>query len=690
MTGLGTLREDIGRSFGIGVLLGKESMMEKKRISLAGGEENILGEGARIFLKQYGYEWTEKENKPDWLVTEKFVKEKKLKVKKKGRECVIFCQKKAHFYRGLSLFLQNISKEEFEIEEKVNFCSNGMMMDCSRNGVPTVDTIKQYVVRMASLGMNRLYLYMEDTLEIQGYPFWGYLRGRYSKEEMQECDGFASLFGITLVPCIQTLAHLRTALHLPAFADYKDIDDILLLEEEKTKALLSGLIKTVSECFSGGIVHLGMDEAAHLGRGKYMDLHGPEKGAKLMKKHLEWLMEECQKRGLEAMIWSDMYLRLNFGAEDYYGIDKDALPEGEENLSKEVGLCYWDYYNEGKEFYKNYIRLHQRLGNPLLFAGGAWTWNGVAPCVSRAMKISYDALDACMETGTEDVFVTAWMDNGAETPLQTVLPLLLLYGEYGFGERPDRERLEERFAFCFGKGLEQYRLLDAFDNPGYQEWRKEDMGGYSRNHLYHDMDDNGYHNRYSVNPSKTFLYQDNLMGMFGKMYDGKEMEEQYMQLEKELGVMLSGQKGLGEEEKELFGYYLILARLLSIKANAGERIREAYQSGNREGLKALAENDLEMIAALAQELNRRREAIWMKEYKPFGYEVLDIRLAGVRQRALSAAHRIQSFLSGSIPRIQELEEEILPYKTEEMLEGDLQHGFYLWERIVTAGNIDGV
>ena len=58
---------------------------------------------------------------------------------------------------------------------------------------------------------------------------------------------------------------------------------------------------------------------------------------------------------------------------------------------------------------------------------------------NNPMKISYDALDACMETGTEDVFVTAWMDNGAETPLQTVLPLLLLYGEYGFGERPDRE-----------------------------------------------------------------------------------------------------------------------------------------------------------------------------------------------------------------------------------------------------------
>ena len=440
-------------------------------------------------------------------------------MKKSGKKCDIFYWEKAHFYRGLTLLFQNGGKEELEIEEKVNFHSNGMMMDCSRNGVPTVDTIKQYVVWMASIGMNRLYLYMEDTLEIQGYPFWGYLRGRYGREEMQECDGFAALFGITLVPCIQTLAHLRTALHLPAFADYKDIDDILLLEEEKTKDLLSGLLTTVAECFSGGIVHLGMDEAAHLGRGKYMDLHGLEKGAKLMKRHLEWLMEECRKRGLKAMIWSDMYLRLNFGTENYYGIGKDALPEGEENLSKEAGLCYWDYYNEGTEFYKNYLLLHKRLGNPLIFAGGAWTWNGVAPCVSRALKISYDALDACVETGTEDVFVTAWMDNGAETPLLTVLPTLLLYGEYGFGERPDRKKLEERFAFCFGKRLEQYCLLDAFDNPDYQEWRGERMGAFAG----HDMDRKGYDNRYSVNPSKTFLYQDNLMGLFEKMYDGEKM-----------------------------------------------------------------------------------------------------------------------------------------------------------------------
>ena len=35
-----------------------------------------------------------------------------------------------------ALFLQNISQHEWEAEEKVNFHSNGIMLDCSRNGVP--------------------------------------------------------------------------------------------------------------------------------------------------------------------------------------------------------------------------------------------------------------------------------------------------------------------------------------------------------------------------------------------------------------------------------------------------------------------------------------------------------------------------------------------------------------------------
>ena len=85
-------------------------------------------------------------------------------------------------------------------------------------------------------------------------------------------------------------------------------------KRKKRKALLSGLIKTVSECFSGGIVHLGMDEAAHLGRGKYMDLHGPEKGAKLMKSIWSGSWKNAKKRA-----GGDDLVRHVFAAEFWCG-----------------------------------------------------------------------------------------------------------------------------------------------------------------------------------------------------------------------------------------------------------------------------------------------------------------------------------------------------------------------------------
>ena len=107
-------------------------------------------------------------------------------------------------------------------------------------------------------------------------------------------------------------------------------------------------------------------------------------------------------------------------------------------------------------------------------------------------------------------------------------------------------------------------------------------------------------------------------------------------------------------------------------------------------MQSIAENELKKIEDMAEILRNLRQNIWMNEYKPFGYEVLDIRFAGVSVRAKSAANRLTKFVSGEIDCIPEIEEEILPYKTKEMLEKELMHGYYMWEKIISAGNIDGV
>lgn len=624
-----------------------------------------LKSGLEKLLSVHNFALTEEKQNADICIQTEDCEEEALRVEKNGKSCRISFHEKAHFFRGVSLILQNIAKESWNREENVYFHSNGVMLDCSRNCVPTVSTIKKYIVRLAEFGMNRLYLYVEDTLEIEGYPYWGYLRGRFTKEEMKECDDFGKQFGIMLIPCIQTLAHLRSALKQPAFGKYRDIDDILLLEIPETEALLKALLDTVKECFSGGIVHLGMDEAEHLGRGRFLDKNGWQNPASVMKRHLEWLIKECGKRELSPIIWSDMYLKFNFGSERYYGITEDAEPLNQENLSKDIALCYWDYYNEGVSFYEKYISLHQKMGNPVVFAGGAWTWNGIAPGLSKAFRTTQDALRACQNKGIKNVFCTAWMDNSAETPLETMLPILALFGEFGFGRLPDKDWVKERFAFVLKRKWEQYCLLDAFDNRKY---KKEEL---------EQIFDLPEYNKDCENPSKIIFYEDNFMGIASESLHEEEMGKQYEMLKEKLSKIVE-EKSEEAQDRELFKYYGILAELLSKKANINTRIRNAYQAGDKEKLCHFRQ-ELLRIGEMAEELRIQRQKLWMEEYKPFGYELLDIRFAGVSARARSEAARLKDFTEGKLEHIEELEVGLLPCRVPN-----------LWDRMVSAGNMEGV
>ena len=76
-------------------------------------------------------------------------------------------------------------------EKAVAFKRFGTMLDCSRNAVMTVAALKRWIDVTVDLGYNTLLLYMEDTYEIEGEPYFGYMRGRYTREELKEVDCYA-------------------------------------------------------------------------------------------------------------------------------------------------------------------------------------------------------------------------------------------------------------------------------------------------------------------------------------------------------------------------------------------------------------------------------------------------------------------------------------------------------------------
>ena len=176
-----------------------------------------------------------------------------------------------------------------------NFKKLGVMIDCSRNAVMTIPELKKFITVLGKMGYNQVQLYMEDTYEVEGYDKFGYLRGKYSKEELKELDDFAFGLGIELVPNIQTLAHMTA--YARWCSEIIDIDDIMLVGDDRVYAFVDAMMASLRECFRTENIHIGMDEAHNLGRGKYLDKNGLEDHAEIMKKHLDRVLALAEKYG---------------------------------------------------------------------------------------------------------------------------------------------------------------------------------------------------------------------------------------------------------------------------------------------------------------------------------------------------------------------------------------------------------
>ncbi|MGD6940999.1 beta-N-acetylhexosaminidase [Cytobacillus gottheilii] len=578
-------------------------------------------------------------------------------VNKNGKGEISF-EKPIHFFRAIGIWLENVQKHnEFDVTENPHFTMSGVMLDASRNAVPTVREVENLLQQMAVMGLDTLMLYTEDTYEVKEYPYFGYMRGRYTFEELQSCDEYAAKLGIEMIPCIQTLGHLREALKWNYASKIKDTDDILLIDEPKTYEFLESCLKAASEPFQTKRIHIGMDETFQLGLGKYLEKHGYENHIELMNRHLQKVVSMTEKLGLKPMIWSDMYFPLfaeNSEYQDESGNIRKEILDG----IPDVELVYWNYYRKEQEVYEKDFQNHKKLGSLPIFAGGAWTWNGLAPNYGKAMVTTEAAMAACKKEGIKETFVTLWGDNGAETPFAAAYPILQLFAEHTYHQKVSIEQVSERFEFCVKGRFDDFLQLKLLDEtPGV-------------------MKDN-YH---SSMTSKVLLYQDILIGLYDENVRGLSLENHYQQL---VPVLEKANRDNPAWEV-MFDLYAQLARVLAKKAEIGLKIKEAYDNRDYDRMKTMftALDEIQMNVNLLRQKHRN---LWFAAYKPFGWEVIDIRYGGILSRIDSVKYRIHEWLEGRISRIEELDEERLTHDGPwEMAEGIV--GGNVYHRIVTAGS----
>lgn len=565
---------------------------------------------------------------------------------------------KIHFFRALGLFIEAAAeKSSFKMTEEPQFTLNGAMIDVSRNAVLKVDSVKNVIRKMALMGLNTIMLYAEDTYEVKERPYFGYMRGRYTEEELRECDDYADIFGIEIIPCIQTLAHLTEALKWNYASEIKDTADILLAGEEKTYNFIEDMIKSASAPFRSKRVHIGMDEAHNLGLGKYLDLNGYRRRFDIMNEHLERVVGITEKYGLQPMIWSDMYFRLASKKGEYY--DKNAvIPEDVmEKCHKGVQLVYWDYYHNDEDTYTEFIKRHKKFGNDTVFAGGVWTWAGIMTNYNKTFITTNAALSACKKEGIKEVFATMWGDNGAETNFFSALLGLQLYAEHGYASELDDEKLRRRFKFCTGGDYDAFMDLNMLDAvPGTEE---TNIGVVS-------------------NPSKFLLWQDVLIGLFDKEAENFDLYKHYFNAAEKLERHIAN----NPHWDFIFKFAYKLAQALTIKSEIGVKIKNHYDQKNIEGLNEILKSELPELYSRISELRLAHREQWFKTNKPFGWEVIDIRYGGLLARIDTAISRLSDFTAGNIEKLEELEEERLNFNGSDAKNTLWRHNQY--SRIVTA------
>ncbi|NWO14534.1 beta-N-acetylhexosaminidase [Virgibacillus sp.] len=565
-------------------------------------------------------------------------------------------EKPIHFFRALGLWLEQYQlKQEFELVEEAQFDSSGAMLDASRNAVMRVSEMKAMLRKMAVMGLNVLMIYTEDTYEVEEYPYFGYMRGRYTEDELKACDQYAATLGIEMIPCIQTLAHLTEALKWNYAGEMKDTADILLVGEAKTYAFIEAMITAASKPFQSNRIHIGMDEAHQLGLGKYLERNGYEQRFAIMTKHLQAVVAMTEKLGLKPMLWSDMYFRLGSKTGGYYDLEAE-IPDDVVASIPDVQLVYWDYYHTDQAFYQTFIKRHQVLKPNSVFAGGVWTWNGIAPNYGKAIQTTEAALTACKKEGVKEVFATMWGDNGAETPMTTALPMLQLFAKHTYHQVVHAKTWQARFACCVGANYNDFMVLHQFDEtPGVSE-----------------------NNLHASNPSKFLLWQDILLSLYDENIKGLSLGKHYEQMIPQL----TQAKERNPTFFSLFAFYEQLARVLSTKAELGIHIKQAYDTVHKENMQMY----LEQIKVLQEELIELRDThrdLWFSMNKPFGWEIIEIRYGGVITRLDTVQYRIKKWLADEIVVIEELAEDRLyfdgPYQ---MPAGSL--GRNLYHRIVSA------
>ncbi|KAF9191624.1 hypothetical protein BGZ50_009254 [Haplosporangium sp. Z 11] len=526
---------------------------------------------------------------------------------------VVKYQRKIEAFRSLGRILGASRQIQGSDPEKtrslLNYTERSCYENLARGGVLKESSVFSLMRYCALMGINMMQLYTEDTFEMEGETFFGYLRGGYSRQELVNMDDYAYALGIELVPCIQTLGHLGQILQWPKYHIYRDTNEVLLANWDETYNLIEKMITTISSPLRSKRIHIGLDEAGGVGEGRYRQIFGYEDPSRVFLHHVKRVQDICKKHDLQPMIWSDMLFTLANKNNSLAGYYDGGTPQLVDTLPPDIDLVYWDYYHTSSQSYAAKIEQHRELGcaNPWV-ATAAWTWNRfwcALPFTFATIQASCQASKR-KDHGVKNMMITIWGDEGHECDMFSSLPAMYYFADHGYTpeDEIDLDRLKNCFEGVCGANFDDWVYASKIDQV-----MDVDTPLTLKTH-------------FAPNTSKYLLWEAQRLGK------AIEFKEEY------------------PENGRLRMAYLV-ATVLSLKCHLHSRMALAYQLGRRQELYELTESRLVDLQVAVDQLWKYHRSLWHKTNKPFGWEVVEMRYGGLRTRLMTMRDRLLEYIEAS-------------------------------------------
>ncbi len=297
------------------------------------------------------------------------------------------------------------------IEDFPAFAVRGVMLDVSRDRIPTMQEFRQIVRTLADLKINHLQLYTEHTFAYAGHEKAWQESSALTATEVRELDGWCQELGIELAANQNCFGHLAHWLRLPEYAHLAETHGDWIFEvwprsgpfslcptDPKSLEFVRDLLTQLTPNFSSPLVNIGADETYDIAFGRSAEIVAKRGRAAVYLDFVKKICDVTTSLGKRPMFWADIALHEP-------GCIKDIPPQ--------LLSLAWGY--EPHSPFQEWTRLLREAGRDVWVCPGTSSWRSITGrSTERNGNLNAAGTSAihASKPGADGYLICDWGDTG--------------------------------------------------------------------------------------------------------------------------------------------------------------------------------------------------------------------------------------------------------------------------------------